>query len=373
MAKIVVGLSGGVDSAITAYLLKKEGHQVIAVFMRNWDSNLNNDFLGQKNSENHNICPQEQDWNDAKTVAKQLEIPIFRVDFIKEYWDEVFSDLIAKYQSGLTPNPDILCNKNIKFKHFLNYALETHQADFIAMGHYAKAIKGNLYAGIDSSKDQSYFLAQLSKSQLEKTIFPLGFYQKTEIRKIAEKLGLINAKKKDSTGICFIGERKFTDFLQNYIPAQPGNIVDIATKKVLGKHIGIMYFTIGQRKGFGLNGMKEPYFVVGHNLKEKILYVSAASDKKWLESDQLLAINANFLVQDLENQSNLTAKFRYRQEEIPVKIKVIDKNSFWVYYQNHSAITPGQQVVIYNNQTQVVLAGEIKEIYRDGQKLDYLS
>ncbi|MXR05979.1 tRNA 2-thiouridine(34) synthase MnmA [Mesomycoplasma flocculare] len=371
MAKIVLGFSGGVDSAVAAYLLKKAGHELIAVFMRNWDSNLNNDFLGQKNIKNFNICPQEQDWLDAKTVATQLGISIFRVDFIKEYWDEVFIDFIAKYQQGLTPNPDILCNKNIKFKHFLNYAVKVHNADFIAMGHYAKSINGNLYAGIDKAKDQSYFLAQLSKAQLRKTIFPLGFYKKTTIRKIATKIGLINAEKKDSTGICFIGERKFTDFLQNYIPAQPGNIVDISTKKILGKHIGVMYFTIGQRKGFGLNGMNEPYFVVGHNLQEKILYVSAASDKKWLESDELLAYNANFLVKDLEKLSNLSAKFRYRQEAIPVTVKIIDENSFRVYYQNYPAITPGQQVVIYY-ENQVVLAGEIRFLYRRGEKLDYL-
>lgn len=371
MAKIVVGLSGGVDSAVSAYLLKKAGHNVIAVFMRNWDSSLNNDFLGKKNEKNFTICPQEQDWLDAKVVAKQLNIPIFRIDFIKEYWDEVFSDLILKYQSGLTPNPDILCNKNIKFKHFLNYAQKVHNADFIAMGHYAKTDNGNLYAGADSLKDQSYFLGQLSKSQLQKTIFPLGNLHKSEVRKIANELGLINAKKKDSTGICFIGERKFTDFLQNYIPAQPGNIIDISTKKVLGKHIGIMYFTIGQRKGFGLSGMKEPYFVVGHNLKEKILYVSPQSEKKWLESDSLMAKNANFLSENFRNLDNLSAKFRYRQEAIPIKIEKIQENSFWISYQKYQAITPGQQVVIYH-QNQVILAGEIALLFRNGKKLDYL-
>ncbi|WP_341491729.1 tRNA 2-thiouridine(34) synthase MnmA [Mesomycoplasma ovipneumoniae] len=371
MAKIIVGLSGGVDSAVSAYLLKKQGHEVICVFMRNWDSDLNNDFLGQKNLGDNHICPQEQDWQDAKKVAEQLNLPIFRVDFVKQYWDEVFSDLIQKYKSGLTPNPDILCNKNIKFKHFLDYAINVHQADFIAMGHYAKTKNGKLFTPKDENKDQTYFLGQLSKDQLKKTIFPLGDYLKTEVREIAKNLELMNATKKDSTGICFIGERKFTDFLQNYIPAQPGPIVDINTNEIIGKHIGIMYFTIGQRKGFGLSGMNEPYFVVGHNLQEKILYVAPSSQKIWLESNQLLAINANFLTENFPLE-NLKAKFRYRQEFVEVNIKIIDQNSFYVYYQNYTAVTPGQQVVIYS-QDQVVLAGEISLIFRDGKKLDYLS
>ncbi|MBG0730832.1 tRNA 2-thiouridine(34) synthase MnmA [Mycoplasma sp. 'Moose RK'] len=371
MAKIVVGLSGGVDSAVAAYLLKKAGHEVIAVFMRNWDSTLNNDFLGQKSTDNQTICPQEADWNDAKAVAKQLKIPIFRVDFINEYWNEVFLDLIEKYQAGLTPNPDILCNKHIKFKHFLDYASKIHNADFIAMGHYAKTVNGNLFAGDDSNKDQSYFLAQLSKEQLARTVFPLGSFQKTQVRKIAEKLGLINAKKRDSTGICFIGKRKFTDFLQNYIPAQPGKIVDINTNEILGDHIGIMYFTIGQRKGFGLNGMKEPFFVVGHDIQKKILYVSPASKPKWLESNRLLAINANLLAKNFANKP-LKAKFRYRQESIEVKIEIINKNSFWVNYQNFPAVTPGQQVVVYQDD-KVVISGQISQVFLDKKKLDYLN
>lgn len=369
MAKIVLGLSGGVDSSVSAYLLKQQGHQVIAVFMRNWDSTLNNDIKGNDSYEN-NVCPQELDWLDAQKVAAQLEIPIFRVDFVEQYWNEVFADLINKYKNGKTPNPDILCNKNIKFKHFLNYAIKEHQADFIAMGHYARVENGKLFAGKDTNKDQSYFLAQLTNEQLTKVIFPLGNLTKVEIRQIASQIGLATATKKDSTGICFVGERRFTDFLQNYIPTMPGDIIDITTGKIIGEHPGAMYFTIGQRKGLGLNGMDQPYFVVGRKLDQKILYVAPQNQRQWLLSNKLLATNLNLLEENF-NPNNLVAKFRYRQTAVSAKIEIIDKNSFWVFYDDFEAVTPGQEVVIYDGE-QVVVSGQIEEIFHNNKKLDYL-
>ena len=233
--RVVLGLSGGVDSAVAAYLLKQQGYEVIGVFMRNWDSQLNNDILGNPTNDN-DICPQEQDYNDAKAVAKHLGIEIRRVDFIKEYWDKVFTYFIDEYAKGRTPNPDILCNKHIKFKAFLEYAEELN-ADFIATGHYARVEHHEgkdsvMLKGIDQNKDQTYFLCQLNQKQLQASLFPLGNITKQKVRKIAEELDLPVAHKKDSTGICFIGERDFKQFLQNYIPAKPGKMVDIQTGKV---------------------------------------------------------------------------------------------------------------------------------------------
>ncbi|CAT04780.1 tRNA-specific 2-thiouridylase mnmA [Mesomycoplasma conjunctivae] len=370
MSRIVVGLSGGVDSSVTAYLLKQQGHEVIAVFMRNWDSTINNDIKGNDSYQDH-ICPQEKDWLDAQKIAKQLDIPIHRVDFIDEYWNEVFEDLIEKYKNGKTPNPDILCNKNIKFKHFLNYSIEKFKADFIAMGHYAKTENSFLFEAKDENKDQSYFLSQLSNEQLKKVLFPLGDYTKDQVRKIAFEQNLITHDKKDSTGICFIGERRFSDFLQNYIPSQPGNIVDITTQKIVGRHVGAMYFTIGQRKGFGLSGMSQPYFVVGHNLAQKILYVAPQDQRHWLVSNNLLASHLNILNANF-NPNNLKAKFRYHQKAVAVQIKIIDNDQFQVYYDDFEAVTPGQEVVIYDG-PMVVISGQIEKVFQNQKELDYLS
>ncbi|UWD33958.1 tRNA 2-thiouridine(34) synthase MnmA [Mesomycoplasma molare] len=369
MAKIIVGLSGGVDSSVSAHLLQKQGHEVIAVFMRNWDSIVNNDILGNNYSQEQ--CTQEQDWEDAKEVAKKLGIPIFRKDFIQEYWDYVFQYFIDEYKIGRTPNPDILCNKYIKFDKFLNYVLSEFDADYIAMGHYAKTVGDKLFRAKDKNKDQTYFLAQLSNFQLSKTIFPLADLEKSEVRKIADELGLITAKKKDSTGICFIGERKFTDFLQNYIPSQPGNIIDIKTKKIVGSHIGAMYYTLGQRKGLNLGGMSEPYFVVGHNISKKEIYVAPASEKEWLISDELEAINLNLNDWNF-NPNNITAKFRYRQNDVPIKIKIIDENKVRVFYpQGAEAVTPGQQIVFYDGE-KCLGGATINKIYRKNKEINYV-
>ncbi|TPR54364.1 tRNA 2-thiouridine(34) synthase MnmA [Metamycoplasma neophronis] len=367
--KVVLGMSGGVDSSVCAYLLKKQGYEVVGLFMRNWDSFLNNDFMGNENI-SQDVCPQEQDYADAKAVAKQLDIPLHRVDFVKEYWDNVFNYLIEEYKVGRTPNPDIFCNKYIKFKSFADYAFNELKADYIAMGHYADAKNGELFRGIDPNKDQSYFLAQLSNEQLEKVIFPLANLHKTEIRAIADEINLATAKKKDSTGICFIGERRFAKFLENYIPAQPGNIIDIATKKVVGKHVGAMYYTIGQRKGLNLGGYEKPYFVVGHNIAKKEIYVANEDNKKYLLSDKMRAINFNRIAYDYD-ENNLTAKFRYRQTDIPVKLKLLENNEIEVTYPETEAVTPGQEIVIYDGM-KVVGGAIIDKIYYHDELKTYL-
>ena len=251
MKRVVLGLSGGVDSAVAAYLLKKQGYEVICVFMRNWDSSLNNDILGNPTNDD-DVCPQEKDYQDAQAVATHLGLEIRRVDFIKEYWDQVFTYFLEEYAKGRTPNPDILCNKHIKFKAFLDYA-KSIDADYIATGHYARVVhtegkESVMLRGVDNNKDQTYFLCQLNQNQLNNSLFPIGELTKPEVRRIAEELDLPVAHKKDSTGICFIGERDFREFLKNYIPAKSGKMVDIVSKKVIGDHQGIMYYTIGQRK-----------------------------------------------------------------------------------------------------------------------------
>ncbi|APJ38526.1 tRNA 2-thiouridine(34) synthase MnmA [Mycoplasmopsis pullorum] len=368
--RVVIGMSGGVDSSVAAYLLKEQGYEVVGLFMRNWDSMLNNDILGNE-SISQDVCPQELDYRDAQLVAQKLDIPLYRVDFVKEYWDNVFQNFIDEYKKGRTPNPDILCNKYIKFDAFAKYAFNELKADFIAMGHYAKVENGHLYRAKDQNKDQTYFLAQLSHEQLSKVLMPLANLEKSEIRKIALDLDLVTAKKKDSTGICFIGERNFTQFLQNYIPAQDGDIVDIVTNQKVGTHVGSFYYTIGQRKGLNLGGMSEPYYVCGRDVFKNIIYVAPASREDFLYSDKLLASSVNFNNNDYDHK-NLTAKFRYRQEDIPVSIELLDNNQMIVYYpQKSQAVTPGQQVVIYDGD-KCLGGGIIEEIYNDNKKINYV-
>ena len=370
--RVVVGLSGGVDSAVSAYLLKTAGYDVIGLFMRNWDSMANNDILGNETI-SQNICPQEQDYLDAQEAAKIIGIELKRIDFIKEYWDDVFINFLDQYQKGRTPNPDILCNKYIKFNKMLNYAFEKLNADFLATGHYAQNIDGKLFQAKDSDKDQTYFLAQLNSEQLKNVLFPLGNLTKQEVRDIATKINLNVAQKKDSTGICFIGERNFQKFLSNYLPAMPGQIIDLETKKVIGKHYGVMYYTIGQRKGLNLGGMKQPYFLAAKNIEEKILYV-AALDKmdQYLSSDCLIAINLN-LNTDNFNHNNLWAKFRYRQESVKVNVEFdLNKQQAIVKYEKQLAITPGQQVVFYDGK-QCIGGAEIDQIYLKNNLIDILN
>ncbi|MFV8479100.1 tRNA 2-thiouridine(34) synthase MnmA [Mycoplasma sp. VS428] len=368
--RVVIGMSGGVDSSVAAYILKQQGYDVVGLFMRNWDSIVNNDILGNADI-SQDVCPQEKDYQDAQAVAKALDIPLFRVDFVKEYWDNVFENFIEEYKKGRTPNPDILCNKYIKFNAFAKYAFNELKADYIAMGHYANVVNGHLYRAADQDKDQTYFLAQLTHEQLEKVIMPLAKLTKPEIREIAKKLNLVTATKKDSTGICFIGERNFGQFLQNYIPAQEGDIVDITTGKKLGRHIGCFYYTIGQRKGLNLGGMSEPYYVCGHDVRQNILYVAPNSHPEYLISNSLLASDLTLNNTDF-NPDNLSAKFRYRQKDIKVSVEFSPDRKIKVFYpEGASAVTPGQQVVLYDGD-KCIGGAIIDEIYMDNIKKDYI-
>ncbi|MFI3307140.1 MAG: tRNA 2-thiouridine(34) synthase MnmA [Mycoplasmatota bacterium] len=368
MKNVVIGMSGGVDSSVAAILLKKQGYNVIGLFMRNWDSSINNDVMGNPDFNNTDICPQEKDYNDALKVCQKLDIPLHRVDFIKEYWDYVFSYFLEELKIGRTPNPDIMCNKYIKFDMFAKKAEELG-ADYIATGHYARIIDNKLYKGIDSNKDQTYFLSQVSKEQLKNVLFPIGELEKSEVRKIALEYDLITADKKDSTGICFIGERNFSKFLSNYLPNQEGNIINIKTSEIIGKHIGLMHYTIGQRKGLNIGGSTDKIFVVGKNLDKNILYVDFGEDSKYLYSDSCLIDNLNLLT-DKKNDK-CSAKFRYRQQDCEVFLEY-SENEILVKYPNKvKSVTPGQACVLYDND-ECIGGGIIKEVYNDNKKLDYL-
>lgn len=360
MAKVVVGMSGGVDSSVAAILLQKQGYEVIGLFMRNWDSTINNDFLGNPNDLN-DICPQEKDYNDALKVCNKLGIPLRRVDFVKEYWDYVFTYFLDELKKGRTPNPDIMCNKYIKFDMFAKEAFKLG-ADYIATGHYARLIDGKLYKGLDKNKDQTYFLSQVSKKQLEKVLFPVGELQKSEVRKIAHEYDLITADKKDSTGICFIGERNFKKFLENYLPNNPGDIVNIDTGEVLGKHIGLMYYTIGQRRGLNIGGTKDRIFVCKKDLDKNILYVAMGDENKYLMSYAAEIEDVN-LLDELPNKC--MAKFRYRQEDNEVYTEMLENGNVLVKYPHGvKAVTEGQACVFYNGD-ECLGGGIIKKVYKE--------
>ena len=366
--KVVIGMSGGVDSSVAAILLKKQGYEVIGLFMRNWDAGVNNDILGNPTL-NNNICPQEQDYNDAIAVCKKLDIPLKRVDFVKEYWDYVFTYFLDELKLGRTPNPDIMCNKYIKFDMFLNEA-EKLGADYVATGHYARLKDGKLLRGVDDNKDQTYFLSQVPKEKLDKILFPIGELKKDEVRKIALEYDLITAKKKDSTGICFIGERNFKEFLSNYLPNIPGDIVNIDSNDVVGKHIGLMYYTIGQRRGLNLGGNKDRGFVVGKDLEKNILYVSFGDESKYLVSDSCIVDNINWFSKD-KSITECTAKFRYRQKDNPVELIWHSDYIEVLYKQGVKAVTPGQACVFYKDD-ECLGGGIIKEVRKNNQRLWYL-
>ena len=366
MLKILVGLSGGVDSAVAAYILKQAGYNVTCCFMRNWDSALNNDTLGN-NTLGNDICPQEEDYNDAKAVADKLVLKLLRSDYIEEYWDNVFKNFIDEYQKGRTPNPDILCNKYIKFDYFLRFAKD-NGFDRIATGHYFKALETEdgirYFKAADLNKDQSYFLAQVDKAALDICLFPLGDIDKGEVRKIAHELDLPIADKKDSTGICFIGERNFREFLKNYIPMKPGKIIDIDTLEVIGDHEGVYYYTIGQRKGFGVGGNRGPYFCVGKDVVKNELYLTSIQNEDYLYSDSALITDINWI--SSFNSKDIQCKFRYRQADNEVHIEKIDDNSAMLTYpQKIKSVTPGQQAVFYLN-GELLGGGVIETVYRDG-------
>lgn len=374
--KVMVGLSGGVDSAVAAYLLKKEGYEVLAAFMRNWDAMANGDYLGNPTI-NDDQCPQEKDYWDAKKVAEKLSIPLLRVDFIKEYWDHVFSFFISEYENGRTPNPDILCNKYIKFDAFLKFAKD-NGCDMIAMGHYAKRVEkdGRYYLAKckDTNKDQTYFLSQINEEQIKSCLFPLGGIDKSEVRRIAHELDLESVMdKKDSTGVCFIGERNFREFLKNYIPAQKGNIIDIDTGKKVGEHRGVYYYTIGQHKGLGIGGISGEtatgWFIVKKDAKNNILYVTRGDTQKYLMSNKCVVRKLNLVNPNEKFPQEVGVKFRYRQPDHPATIDLVN-GEIICSYDYYKAVTPGQEAVFYNKEGLMIGSGTIDEVYRDNVRID---
>ncbi len=368
MKKVVIGMSGGVDSSVAAIKLKEQGYDVIGLFMRNWDSFVDGEIEGAPTTD-QGICPQEVDYNDAKKVCDKLGIPLYRKDFVKEYWDYVFTYFLDELKKGRTPNPDIMCNKYIKFDMFAKEA-EKLGADYIATGHYARIKDGKLLRAVDDNKDQTYFLSQVSKEQLKNVLFPIGDMVKPDVRKIAEEWDLVTAEKKDSTGICFIGERNFNNFLKNYLPNKPGDVINIDTNEKVGEHIGLMYYTIGQRRGLDIGGTKERMFVVGKDLNKNILYICIGEDNDYLVSDSCIIDEVNYLGD--EKVTSCTAKFRYRQKDVPVELEFLDNNEILVKYpQGVKRVTPGQACVLYNGE-ECLGGGIIKEVRKNGEKLWYL-
>ena len=376
--KIMIGLSGGVDSAIAAYLLKKQGHEVIGGFMRNWDSLANNDYLGNPTL-NDDQCSQEKDYHDAKAVAEKLGIPLLRSDFVREYWDHVFSYFLEEYKRGRTPNPDVFCSKYIKFDSFLKFARD-QGCQMIAMGHYARKISedsGISYIGKakDLSKDQSYFLSQINEEQISSCLFPLADIEKKEVRSIAHELDLESVMdKKDSTGICFIGERNFRAFLRNYFPATKGDIVDGKSGNVVGHHQGVLYYTIGQRKGLGIGGIsgdeEGAYFIYKKDVERNILYVAHPSEKWRLLSTSCLVDHINWIGPKPKEPIQVGVKFRYRQPDQPCRL-IFDGENVNLLYGNHpvEAVTPGQIAVFYDGD-KCLGGGIIDAVYRDSERID---
>ena len=370
--KVIVGLSGGVDSAVALVRLIEQGYDVEAMFMRNWDSAVNNDVMGNPDLLD-DVCPQERDYQDAKKVADQLGIKLHRVDFIEEYWNSVFAYFLSEYKKNRTPNPDILCNKEIKFKTFLDKAIDLG-ADFIAMGHYARVIHDGenhyLLRGVDGNKDQTYFLSQLTSKQLAKALFPIGDLEKPHVREIAREKELAVAEKKDSTGVCFIGERNFKEFLMNYIPANPGDIIS-TNGDVVGRHDGVMYYTIGQRKGLRIGGPGEAWFVCGKDTLKNQLIVGQGSDTELLYANRVIVTDVNIINGTLENNQKLTAKFRYRQPDEVISVKWIDDTTIEVLCDRPvKAITPGQACVFYDGEY-CLGGGTIDKVYMDDVQRKY--
>lgn len=363
--RVVVGMSGGVDSSVSALLLKQAGYDVVGVFMKNWDD-----------TDDSGVCTATEDYEDVKKVADKIGIPYYSINFEKEYWDRVFTYFLNEYKKGRTPNPDIMCNTEIKFKAFLDFAMNLN-ADYIAMGHYAKTMVDangvtHMMRPKDGNKDQTYFLSQLSQDQIKRVIFPLANLTKPQVRKIAERAGLITAKKKDSTGICFIGERNFKKFLSEFLPAQGGEMVT-PDGTVVGHHSGLMYYTIGQRQGLGLGSTKEstaPWFVVGKDLKTNRLIVEQGYDSPLLYATRLTASDMSFYAYDTSHDFKIkcSAKFRYRQADVAVTVQYhADTNTADVYFDEPArAVTPGQALVLYQGE-ECLGGGNIDVAYQDAQ------
>ena len=357
--RVVVGLSGGVDSAVSAYLLKEQGFEVIGVFMKNWEDDDDSEY-----------CASNIDFLDAASVADVLGIEIEHVNFAVEYKDRVFAEFLSEYQGGRTPNPDILCNAEIKFKAFLDHAMRLG-AEKIATGHYARVreVDGQfqLLKGLDASKDQSYFLHRLNQAQLAKTLFPVGELEKTEVRRIADAIGLPNAKKKDSTGICFIGERPFREFLNRYIANEPGPIKNELGQRI-GEHVGLSFYTLGQRQGLGIGGLKAkgqergggehtPWFVARKDLATNTLYVVQGHDHPWLLSSALTADNLSWCAGSAPEKAHFGAKTRYRQADAGCAFATSASMMQLSFTEPQWAVTPGQSAVLYDGE--VCLGGGI--------------
>ncbi|MEG3768641.1 tRNA 2-thiouridine(34) synthase MnmA [Alteromonas sp. 14N.309.X.WAT.G.H12] len=358
--KVIVGMSGGVDSSVSAYLLLQQGYQVEGLFMKNWEEDDDDEY-----------CSAAQDLADAQAVADKLGIELHTINFAAEYWDNVFEYFLQEYKAGRTPNPDIMCNKEIKFKAFLEFAAEDLGADYIATGHYVrrrfKDGHWQMLRGLDNNKDQSYFLYTLGEEHLAKTLFPVGELEKPRVREIAEEQGLVTADKKDSTGICFIGERKFKDFLSRFLPAQPG-IIETADGDVIGEHEGLMYHTLGQRKGLHIGGLSAygdaPWYVVDKDVARNVLIVGQGADHPRLYSNGLIAKQLHWVDrQGLTAPMTAVVKTRYRQQDIPCTITPLDDDHIQVTFDApQKAVTPGQSAVFY--QQEVCLGGGIIESYQ---------
>ncbi|TBW07645.1 tRNA 2-thiouridine(34) synthase MnmA [Azotobacter chroococcum subsp. isscasi] len=353
--RVIVGMSGGVDSSVSALLLLQQGYQVEGLFMKNWEEDDGTEY-----------CTAKEDLADAQTVCDRIGIKLHTANFAAEYWDNVFEHFLAEYKAGRTPNPDILCNREIKFKAFLDYALSLG-ADVIATGHYVRrrdtGERTELLKGLDPNKDQSYFLHAVGGEQLAKSLFPVGELEKPAVRAIAELHGLATARKKDSTGICFIGERRFSDFLKQYLPAQPGPI-ETTDGKVIGQHHGLMYHTIGQRQGLGIGGMKnaadDPWYVLAKDLARNVLVVGQGNQHPWLFSRALLA-SEMFWVNPLDFPlpQRLTAKVRYRQSDQACTLEKTAEGFRILFDEPQRAVTPGQSVVLYDGE--ICLGGGVIE------------
>jgi len=362
--RVVIGMSGGVDSSVAALLLKEQGYDVVGIFMKNWDD-----------TDEFGVCTATEDFEDVVRVCNQLDIPYYSVNFEKQYWNKVFTYFLDEYKAGRTPNPDVMCNKEIKFKAFLDHAMSLG-ADYLATGHYAQVreIDGHveMLRGKDENKDQTYFLNQLSGDVLAKVMFPLGHMDKSKVREIAKEHGLATAAKKDSTGICFIGERNFKEFLSNYLPAQPGEMrtIDGVMK---GKHDGLMYYTIGQRQGLGIGGAGDPWFVLGKNLKDNVLYVGQGFHNEHLYSNGLIATDVNWInPEKIEKQFECTAKFRYRQKDSKVTVTLLENGNVDVRFDEpERAVTPGQAVVFYDGDV-CLGGGTIDVILNNDKPLQYV-
>jgi tRNA-uridine 2-sulfurtransferase len=362
--RVVVGMSGGVDSSVAALILKEQGYDVIGIFMKNWDD-----------TDENGVCTATEDYEDVIRVCNQIGIPYYAVNFEKQYWDKVFTYFLDEYKAGRTPNPDVMCNKEIKFKAFLEHAMNLG-ADYLATGHYARVVdrdgERKMLRGLDENKDQTYFLNQLSQDQIDKVLFPIGNLEKSRVRELAKEANLATATKKDSTGICFIGERNFKEFLGNYLPAQPGNM-ETMNGEVKGKHDGLMYYTIGQRQGLGIGGSGEPWFVVGKDLERNVLLVEQGFHNELLYSDSITAVNVSF-VSDKQKPKTFecTAKFRYRQPDNAVTVELQDDGTAKVLFKEPiRAVTPGQAVVFYDGE-ECLGGGTIDEIFKNGNKLTYV-